>query len=520
MAEKIGILDLGTNSFHLLIGLFKEGEVRVLRQAREFVFLGRDLADGTKPAFTTQAMERALKAIQHFLAVGQAEGVQTWLACATEAFRRAANGADLLEAIRHEYGLSVRILSGAEEAQLIYLGVSQGLLLPEEPHLVVDIGGGSVELILGENGRVLHLTSLPLGVTRLQGLFGAEDPLSGATLARIRSHVDQLLEPFLTEIKGIYVTHLIGSSGTFKTLGRLIAHHVGDAMGAQSIHGYRLAPLVFYPVAQKLLSLPLAERLRLKGMQAERAPLIPFGVVVVERLLARLPIQTMTISGYALREGLLYDYAQKAFGGRLPQALSQREEAVRALASRYQVTQHHAEIARAWAEKLFDELRPLHRLGAEEQEWLAYAAYLHDIGHFINPSGHHKHGQYIILNSPMPGFGSEELLIISNLVRYHRKSLPSSEHFHYSVLSRTQKKVIGYLAPLLRLADQLAKYLQEPPQAIQVELRDLQVELTLPTAQSEAYKYLSAILGEVEAFFERSYNRRLSITFRWVPAAS
>lgn len=520
MVEKVGILDLGTNSFHLLIGLLREGEVRVLRQAREFVFLGRDLEEGPKPVFTAEAMERAISTIEHFVAMGEAEGVQTWVACATEAFRRAENGSDLLEALRHEYGLSVRLLSGAEEAQLIYLGVSQGLILPEEPHLVVDIGGGSVELILGKQGGILHLTSLPLGVTRLQARYGSEDPLSSATIGRISEHVDALLEPFLAEIKGFYVTHLIGSSGTFKTLGRLIAHHVGDSMGAQSIHGYRFAPLTFYPVAQKLLSLSLAERLRLKGMQAERAPLIPFGVVVVQRLLARLPIQTVTISGYALREGILFEYAQKVFGGRLPQTLSQREESVRLIASRYQVSQHHAETTRAWAERLFDELRPLHRLGSQEKEWLAYAAYLHDIGHFINPSSHHKHGQYIVLNSPMPGFSSEELLIIGNLVRYHRKSLPSSEHFHYSVLSRNQKKVIGYLAPLLRLADQLAKYLQEPPKGMEVVLEDTQMGLIIPTARSEAHKYLPAILGEVEAFFERSYNRRLSITFRWVPLAS
>jgi len=313
------------------------------------------------------------------------------------------------------------------------------------------------------------------------------------------------------------VSYLIGSSGTFKTLGRLVAHHVDDTAGAQSIHGYRFAPALFTPIYQKLLTLPLAERLRLKGMQAERAPLIPYGAIVVGRILSHLPIQTIMISGYALREGILYDYARKLFQGHDPAVLPQREAAVQALAHRYHLPLRHAEITRQWAEALFDQLVSLHRLSPTEKEWLSYAAFLHDIGHYINPSGHHKHGQYIILHSPMPGFSSEELLIISNLVRYHRKSLPSSEHFHYAVLSKGQKKVIGYLAPLLRLSDQLAKYLQEPPMHIEVSWTDEKVALVLSTTQARAALHLTAIRAEVQDFFERSYNRRLEISFRWVP---
>jgi exopolyphosphatase/guanosine-5'-triphosphate,3'-diphosphate pyrophosphatase len=519
MAKKVAVLDLGTNSFHMLLArIDTEWErVEIDRQARAFVFLGEGMEETRPPAFSEAKMEQALSVLRSFWKEGQDYGAEVWLACGTEAFRRAANGPLLLSLIRQTLGLEVRILTGAEEAHLIYEGVRHGLLLPRDKHLVVDIGGGSVEFILGEDNQILHLTSLPLGVTRLKNQFVQEDPLSPATVAAIQAHVDQTLAPFLDSIRGMTVSYLIGSSGTFKTLGRLVAHHVDDTAGAKSIHGYRFAPALFTPIYQKLLTLPLAERLRLKGMQAERAPLIPYGAIVVGRILSHLPIQTIMISGYALREGILYDYARKLFQGHDPAVLPQREAAVQALAHRYHLPLRHAEITRQWAEALFDQLVSLHRLSPTEKEWLSYAAFLHDIGHYINPSGHHKHGQYIILHSPMPGFSSEELLIISNLVRYHRKSLPSSEHFHYAVLSKGQKKVIGYLAPLLRLSDQLAKYLQEPPMHIEVSWTDEKVALVLSTTQARAALHLTAIRAEVQDFFERSYNRRLEISFRWVP---
>jgi len=519
MSKKVGVLDLGTNSFHLVLARIdvERERVEIDRQARVFVFLGEGMENTDPPSFPEAKMEQALSVLRSFWQEGEDYGVQVWIACGTEAFRRAANGPLFLSLIRQTLGLEVRTLTGAEEAHLIYEGVRYGLVLPREKHLVVDIGGGSVELILAENNNILHLTSLPLGVTRLKNQFPKEDPLSPSTIEQIRSHVDQTLQPFLESIRGLPVSYLIGSSGTFKTLGRLVAHHVDDAMGAQSIHGYRFAAALFQPIYQKLMTLPLSQRLRLKGMQAERAPLLPYGAIVVERLLTHLPIQTIIISGYALREGLLYDYAKKLFQGHDPEMLPQRETTVQALAHRYHLPIRHAEITRQWAEALFDQLLPLHRLSQTEKEWLAYAAYLHDIGHYINPSGHHKHGQYIILHSPMPGFSSDELLIIANLVRYHRKSLPSSEHFHYSVLSKPQKKIIGYLAPLLRLADQIAKYLQEPPSHIETSWTNEKLEMVLATAHAQAASYLSAIRAEVEDFFERGYNRRLSISFRWVP---
>jgi len=519
MAKKVAVLDLGTNSFHLLLARIdvEHERVEIDRQARVFVFLGEGMEATQPPSFSEAKMEQALSVLRSFWKEGEDYGAQVWLACGTEAFRRAANGALFLSLIRQTLGLEVRILTGMEEARLIYEGVRHGLRLPQEKHLVVDIGGGSVELILAENNEILHLTSLPLGVTRLKNQFPDEDPLSPSTIQQIKAHIDQTLQPYLESIRGIEVRYLIGSSGTFKTLGRLVAHHVDDATGAQSIHGYRFAAALFQPIYQKLTTLPLKQRLRLKGMQAERAPLIPYGAIVVERLLAHLPIQTILISGYALREGILYDYARKLFQGHDPEVLPLREASVQALAHRYQLSLRHAEITRLWAEALFDHLAPLHRLSQTEREWLSYAAFLHDIGHYINPSGHHKHGQYIILHSPMPGFSSEELLLISNLVRYHRKSLPSSEHFHYAVLSKSQKKVIGYLAPLLRLADQLAKYLQEPPGPLETSWNDEKVEVVIPTTHAQAGSHLPAIRAEVEDFFERGYNRRLLISFRWVP---
>lgn len=522
MDKRIAALDLGTNSFHLVIARIdvERKEVRIERRMREFVFLGRSL-EGDPPVFSEEGLERALAVLRQFAEVCKEMGASPILACGTEAFRQAQNASLLIEAARHELGIDIRILSGAEEARLIHEGVKHGLPLPETPYLVMDIGGGSVEFIFGQKGEIVYLLSLPLGVTTLQKLFPSEsDPLDSATISALRQHIQAVLAPLLAAVPTTQVTTLIGSSGTFKTLGRLIAHHTGDPAAAQTVHGYTFSPTLFYPIYQKLLSLPLAERLRLKGMQAERAPLMPYGALLVERILQALPIQRIIVSDYSLREGIIYDYAEKTFDiGALTEG-PLRERTIRSLGDKYQIQTAHALQVRAWAEKLFDLLRPLHHLGSTEKEWLAYAAYLHDVGHFINPSGHHKHGLYIILNSPMPGFTPEELLIMANLVRYHRKGLPSSEHFHYSALPRAQKKIIGYLAPILRLADQLAKYLRHDPHPISIKYTEDLLEIHVDTPQADAGKHLPAIKSEVEAFFERGYNRRFFLKMAWHPIRS
>lgn len=521
MPKRVAAFDLGTNSFHLLIALIDEQhqEVRIERRRREFVFLGRELR-GEPPQFSEEGMTRALEVLRQFVRDARQAGAETLLACGTEAFRRAANAAVFSEAIRHELGIEVRLLSGAEEARLIHEGVKHGLPLPDEPYLVMDIGGGSVEFIWGERGEVRYLFSVPLGVTLLQQRFPEPDPLSPAVIEQIQALVRETLAPHLSALPREAIRYLIGASGTFKTLGRLVAHHAGDGAAAQTIHGYRFGPMLFHSVYQKLITLPLPARLQLKGMQAERAPLLPYGAIVTHEVLRHFPIQTITISEYALREGMIHDFAQQLF--ELPALMERplRERTVRALGEKYQINTSHAEIARQWAEKLFDLLRPLHQLGATEREWLAYAAYLHDIGHFINPSGHHKHGLYILLNSSMPGFTSEELLLIANLVRYHRKGMPSSEHFHYGALPRSQKKLIGLLAPLLRLADQMAKYLQHEPLRVSAAWSNTQVEILADTTDGGAGRHLTSILAEVQDFFERSYNRRLTLSFAWQPVRS
>ncbi|MCS7162070.1 MAG: Ppx/GppA family phosphatase [Bacteroidia bacterium] len=518
MHKRIAALDLGTNSFHLLLARLDmaQQEVYLERRRREFVFLGREL-EGSPPAFSDSGMQRAVEVLRSLVEEARQHGAEVFLACATEAFRLAQNAALLQETIRHELGLEVRILSGVEEARLIHLGVRHGLPLPEESYLVMDIGGGSVEFIWGQKGEILYLHSFPLGVSVLQRQFPEPDPLPPAQLQALHRYIRTTLEPLREAIKAVPVRYLIGTAGTFKTLGRLIAHSANGDSSEPALHGYRFSPMRFYPIYQKLTTLPLIERVRLKGMQAERAPYMPYGAALVYEVLQLFPIQTITISEYALREGLVYEYAGRLFS--LPSLTAQplRERTISALAQKYQLSLLHAQQTRRWAERLFDLLAPLHHLGKQEKEWLAYAAYLHDIGHFINPSGHHKHGLYLLLNTPMPGFTQEELLLMANLVRYHRKSLPSSEHFHYAALPRAQKKLVGFLAPLVRLADQLAKYLRHDPLGVRCSWNDKQVELIIDTTEASAARFLSSIYAEVEDFFERSYGRRLQLQLAWVP---
>lgn len=507
MQWRIAAIDAGSNSFHLVLASFTPaGDLRIEKKYREFVFLAEGLEQGHK--LTGQAMERAYRVLERFSRYTQDFGAQKVVAYGTSALRRAQNAQEFLQAVYQATGIKIEIISGQEEARLIYKGVRNSLALPyPEKCLIMDIGGGSTEFIIANSQEIYYLESLPMGVSYLKEKFALSDPPTLEEQKTLQVYFDSQWASLIPAIRRFGAYTLIGSSGTFKTLGRLIKKDKG---ASTSIHRYAFSPLALHQMTEKLLYSSLKERLRFPGMEPMRAPLMPIGAFLVRSLCDKVPISQIIISEAALKEGMLFEAAE-ALSYQIPQQWNQaREKSILGLVERYQASLTHARSVRNLAEKLFDLLEPLHQLPPKAKEWLGYAALLHDIGHYVNPSGHHKHGQYLILHSHLPLFFPEEVLIISNLVRYHRKSLPSSKHFHYQALSRGDKKVVNYLAPLLRLADQLDKHAPG-----EIALRDAtslngSVRIRIHTSRLLSPE---AIYEVVEEFFEKSYNAKLVLHF-------
>ncbi|MFN0202002.1 MAG: HD domain-containing protein [Bacteroidia bacterium] len=458
-AENIAIIDLGTNTFHLLIAEIDEHENYVIKgKFKEPVQLGRGGINAGK--ITEDAFKRGIRALKTFRNLLDSNGIVKVFANATSAIRSASNGQEFVKAAKEEANIDIKTINGNEEAAIIFEGVKNGVQLPFEEHvLLVDIGGGSVEFIVAYEGKAELLRSINIGGARLLDKIKPADPIQPKQIAELFALFDKEMGGLIAELREFDLTMLVGSSGTCETVGNLVAYQKKDKVSQNSVNGYRFSHNDFLNVYHRLLPSTLAERQATEGIDVMRAEMIVLGVALLHYVFRELEIPEMMISTQALKEGVLNRYIREK-KIRLSQYLGASDSNIRAsailkLAKKYQYEEEHCVKVSELASILFDELQAQHQLGRTEKELLKYAAILHDIGKFIQTSSHHKHGQYIIANSNIAGFTTAELLLISNLVRYHRKSPPKNDHLPYQMLAPKDKKTVQVLAAILRIAANL-----------------------------------------------------------------
>lgn len=457
--EKIAIIDLGTNTFHLLIAEINEAEEFVVRgKFKEPVKLGEGGITSGKIA--PAAFERGIRALLNYRDLIDSNGVSQVFAYATSAIRSASNGDEFIKTARREANIQIKTINGNEEAALIFDGVRNGVQLSSsEKVLIIDIGGGSVEFVVAHEGQALLLRSLPLGAARLLEHVEPSDPIKEKELDKLDKRIQKELKYLLKELKEFDLDRIVGSSGTFETLASLIAYKNGDLLSAENLNGYQFSADSFNELFPKLIKSNRQSRLKMEGMDPLRVDMIIMGASILKYLLDSLKVKELMTCNFALKEGMLYKYIREKkkrmaqFIGPVDRSI--RAKAVKNLATRYKYDEKHALQVAEIATSIFDQLEPHHKMGNTERELLQYASLLHDIGRYIHPSGHHKHGQYIIMNCNLSGFSTNELVLLSNLVRYHRKSLPRRDHYHFSILPDKGKKRVELLAGILRVADNL-----------------------------------------------------------------
>src|SRR5262245_20184447 len=451
---KLAAIDLGSNSFHaVVVEVSASGGFEVIDREKDMVRLGAEtLASGRLSA---AAMRRGLEVLRKYKRIANNHRVDKILAVATSAIREAGNGEEFLERVGREVRFWPRVASGEEEGRLIYLAALHSVHL-EGRALVLDIGGGSVELVLGAGSRIERIASERLGTLRMTERFVRSDPLSAKDENRLVRHVADALGPAIEDIRRSGFERLVGTSGTILSVGALALALEGQRT-KEPLHHVAVSRDAIHEVRRRLVASDLKERLRMPGLDAQRADIVVAGAVVFDEILERLGASEVLLCEWALREGLLLNYIH-----RHPRSLARaqaypdvRRRSVQHLAERCQFDEAHARHVAGLSLQLFDALKNEHGLPDEARGLLESAALLHDIGHHISYPGHHKHTYYLVKNGDLRGFSPLEIETIALVARYHRRGHPRKRHAAFGALPRSARRTVRVLAGTLRIADAL-----------------------------------------------------------------
>jgi exopolyphosphatase/guanosine-5'-triphosphate,3'-diphosphate pyrophosphatase len=473
----VAAIDVGTNSVHLLVAdVGADGEISVVEKSREQVELGRGSLNGNR--LTDEAIERGVAALVSFKQATDLLNVETIEAAATSAVREAKNGSEFCRIVREQTGIHVRRIDGADEARLVWLGVRPDLDLSRGPALVADIGGGSVELVLGDAHGILAAHSLPLGHIRLSERYVGGDPPDIEEIRAVRNKVRSKVEPVVAAVPAGLPGPFVGTSGSIRTLARMATMMRGHPEPVDE-HGLVLERLELKELLVRFTELPRAKLADLPGMDPRRKATLPAAAAVLYQLMKSFGREHIVTSERSLRDGLLADWIERHRPElTLQRTVSQpRMRAVVRMQERFEVDQEHAEQVRGLAVSLFDGLAELHGLGVDARRLLEFASLVHDVGHHIDSRDHNKHGHYLILHSRLPAFTAPEIAILANVVKYHRGARPKRSNRQFASLNRVSQRTVEVLSAILRLADALDRSQHQPVREVRVQIDEAEVTI-------------------------------------------
>jgi exopolyphosphatase/guanosine-5'-triphosphate,3'-diphosphate pyrophosphatase len=485
--ETVAAVDLGSNSFHLIIARQLEGSLQIIDREREMVRLAAGLDNNSNLSET--AMERAMACLSRFGQLLRDMPPGSVRVAGTNTLRKARNAQTLIEHAEEVLGHPVEIIAGVEEARLIYLGVAQSLSDSGGTRLVVDIGGGSTELILGEGFVPQTMESLHMGCVSFSQRYAPNGNINRTNLSRARLAALREVEPVAEFYRRRGWEQAIGASGTIRAVRSVV-----EAMGLceEGISAAALSQLV-----DTLSEYDHVDKLDLPGLAPERAPVFVGGAIILLGVFEGLRIEHMNVADMALREGLLYDLL-----GRI------RDEDVRArtvdsLASRYQVDQEHADRVARTADDLLAQVSNTWKLADDNlRHLLDWAARLHEIGRDIAHSQYQKHGAYILSHADMPGFSRQEQQVMAILVRAHRRKMPVND---IKALTESWHKLLYRLAILLRLAVLLHRSRSDTPLPdIKLLVKKRNLNLLFPVGWLEQHALSQADLEQEAAWLAKA----------------
>ncbi|MBA5866038.1 MAG: HD domain-containing protein [Nitrospira sp. CR1.3] len=506
---KIAVIDIGTNSIHMVLAEVQpDGSYKILDRFKDTARLGNGAFETQR--LSSEAIGRGLDVLRQLVTLARNKGYDRMIAVATSAVREAKNGGDFIDLVAKQTGLKVRVISGNEEARLIFLGVKNSVPMTEQPALAVDVGGGSVELMVGNREQLFHVKSLKLGAIRLADQFLKRTPPSDGMLRSLDDLVTTQLKTALDSFKTKRFDSLIATSGMAGNLAEVI--HLKKT--GRPLPQLNLATVSLKDVKEIELELrrsTIKERLAIPGLDVKRVDTLFPAAIVLRHLMELSGRDELVLCDKAIREGMIYDYIVRhkerlKAEAEIPDL---RRRNVMAFARRCQAPEVHSLHVASLALRLFDQTKRLHGLGNSERDWLEYAAILHDIGYHINERQHHKHAYYLITHSDVGGLSADELQVIANVARYHRRALPQAKHEGFTALPARFQRVVRVLSSLLRIADGLDRTHFSVVRSVDVRV-GATVRITAHVA-GDAELEAWAARGRAD-LFERVFRRRVQFT--------
>jgi exopolyphosphatase/guanosine-5'-triphosphate,3'-diphosphate pyrophosphatase len=445
---RLAAIDVGSNSIHLLIAdISPDGHLAVVDRVKEMVRLGR--RSFTTGLLSEESMDLAVRVLTHFRRLLEIRRVDQMRAVATSAVREARNRSQFIARIRRETGVEVEVISGREEARLIYRAAQHALGLEGGPYLLVDLGGGSLELVLVKDRCELWMKSAKLGAARMTERFLLAEPPTSAQCKRLESHLENEIGEQMRAARRAGLVRAIGTSGTINTLVAMARAARGEELG--TLHGSTASAAEIARLCRKVVASSAAMRLALPGIDAKRVDQVPAAAILADFVLRHSGAKEMAACLWALREGMLLELAE-ATNHSAPEI---RRSSVNALAARFARDNLHGRHVAKLALMLFDATAVTLDLPESSRELLEFAAILHDIGHAIDHDRHNRHSYYLVKNADLLGFEPVEIEMIALALRAHRKQSAQLDSPEWQALSPGKRRVARAMSAILRVADAL-----------------------------------------------------------------
>lgn len=506
--KRITAIDLGTNSFHaVIVEIFSDGTFETIDALKEMVSLGKN---GVGHNLSPEAMNLGIDALKKFKVLSDSYQVDQILAYATSAIREAPNGGEFIQRAIDEVDIKILAIPGKMEAELIGHAVQHALNLGQQKALIMDIGGGSTEFIIADQSSFFHLDSQKIGVSRMTSDYIKSDPASKKDLKNLEDAYELRLQGLKEQLGQHTLSMLVGTSGTMQNIAAMIAASKKLNM-TLTLNEFEYTSADFFNFYEHFIKLDRKKRLDVPGLDPKRVDFIVAGAVLVNYLLRISGIERIKTSTQAMREGIILRYIKKERTELtlLEKYPDTRRRSIFELLTKCSWHEQHSTQVCRLALKLFDDLRPWHNLADEDRELLEFAALTHDIGYHISHKKHHKHALYLIMNADLKGFQQEEIEIIANVARYHRRSTPKARHSHFDILTPAQKQRIRSLSGLLRVADGLDRSHFQNVRDFRIEVTDQTITIYLDTIGDPQLEIWGAM--RKSELFEKLFNRTLSI---------
>lgn len=459
---------------------------------------------------TPEAADAAVATTRRFRLLAEAAGATEILACATSALRTASNGDEVLDRIEHEAGISADVIDGLEEARLIFTAIRAAVTIDPAPAVCFDLGGGSLEIMIGDIGGLTWAASERLGVARLTAEFVRSDPIDPADRRRLRKHIVDVLGPRAVEVADYEPKMAVGSSGTIEDLGHIIAAR-RDAKMPRTLHHLAFSRDELNALRDDLVESTNAQRKKIEGLDGKRVDLIVAGAELMSTAMELFDVEELTVSEWALREGMVLD----AIGRHEPADWSDdpfaiRRASVQSLARRCSWPEAHSRHVARLALELFDQTRELHHMDDEDRELLEYGALLHDIGEHVAHEGHDRHAAYLVRHGNLRGLTPAAISVITGLVRWHRRGDPKSNDELVGTLDPEGRDRVRRLAALLRIADGLDRGRKQVVTSVHARIGPELVLLHVRSSGDPELELWGA--RRKRELFERVFSRELEFT--------